>query len=603
MKKRPYKSYPTPQPGWKKAKAPAYVRFIVQVSLVPMLQEYTLSLIQQKLKGSMCKPLITGQFGSRLSTYWVVDIPSVSDPWQIARQLEQVDGVVDAEPDLPRYTSVGGPEDPASNETPPQAITGTRAGQRGGTAPDVYDWSASPYIGNHNSATPEGRAKIRRWNHEAVNFSGQEVAKLLGQAGLRALASLKLAQFDTGYTGHSKVAGGFNLLHDYDAVDHDWEARDEPSPWGFLKNYGHGTRTGSILIGVENSRVPPAQEGNVGLLKTMAGNIPGAVQITPFRVARSVVLLHRISDLIRAVSQAMSSGYQVMTLSMGILPGNAALYNLARTAYERGVIWCCAAGNVVQVVVAPAKYPGVIAVAASNPNDAPWPGSCRGPEVDITAPGQFIYVPVLTDNLRESMAYGNGTSYATPHVAAAAMFWLAKHKQATAAAYTQPWQKVEAFRYCLQVSARQTPQLPSSQFGAGVLDISALLQTPLPAPYQLTHAYLGTRGDEKPALKEPLAAREMAYKDWHTVLAKPQGRSRTANLMQEPVHAGGMARSREAEHFASLLEHKLGRGTTGRRTMSGEAPLIDSAAAFARLVALQELEYQGKPSYMTDTPI
>ena len=41
------------------------------------------------------------------------------------------------------------------------------------------------------------------------------------------------------------------------------------------------------------------------------------------------------------------------------------IYSIAKTAYERGIIWVCAAGKMVESVIAPAVYPGTIAVAAT----------------------------------------------------------------------------------------------------------------------------------------------------------------------------------------------------------------------------------------------
>lgn len=49
-----------------------------------------------------------------------------------------------------------------------------------------------------------------------------------------------------------------------------------------------------------------------------------------------------------------------------------------------------AAGNCVGVVVYPARYEEVIAVAGINKADQPWKGTCRGEAVDISAPGEFV---------------------------------------------------------------------------------------------------------------------------------------------------------------------------------------------------------------------
>ncbi|GGK71653.1 S8 family serine peptidase [Rufibacter glacialis] len=571
-------------------------RFLVKASSLPLVREYVVSAITQQFPASHISSLLEGQEDTRLGAYLKVDLSSAADPWVTAAALEAIDGVEVAEPDLPRFTSIGGLGDPAS-ESPSLLPRLTESGR--GSTPTETDWVSSPYFKKLDRNTPAGKAQIRKWSHRAVNFSETEITKLLGRSGLEELSSLRLAQFDTGYTTHSKVKGGFNLNMDYDAIEEDNEAMDARSG-GILKHFGHGTRTGSILIGVSDSEVSPSREGNVGLLRAITEKDKVPLVITPFRVAKSVILIGRISELVDAATRAISSGYQVLTMSMGVLPGGPVLRDLARSAYERGVIWCCAAGNEVKVVVAPAKYPGVISVAASNPDDAPWTGSCRGPEVDITAPGEFIYVPVLGDGNKEDMTFGNGTSYATPHVAAAALLWLAKNKREIDKWYTQPWQRVEAFRFCLQKSARKEGKLPSNQFGAGLLDIGKLLVTPLPQPGQLRHAYMGSAGLEKAQGKPPLALREMEYKDWQAVFSEPlKGESTLlAKLQERTGSAAGASRSAASVHFARSLEAGQAGSQTAVTTVESMGSLSTTPeAAYARLLSLNQVRAQAKPSY------
>src|SRR5690606_33297297 len=100
---------------------------------------------------------------------------------------------------------------------------------------------------------------------------------------------------------------------------------------------------------------------------------------------------NRQKQLAAALDLALTQGYDIITMSMG-LPPTITTSKLAKKAYDRGVIWCCAAGNEVQAVVAPAVFPGTIAVAASNPHDNDWPGPNQGDNVYVTAPGQNVYV-------------------------------------------------------------------------------------------------------------------------------------------------------------------------------------------------------------------
>jgi endonuclease G, mitochondrial len=335
----------------------------------------------------------------------------------------------------------------------------------------------------------EVQAKANRnWNWVATGFD-----KAL-KDGLKVPPhekGVRIVQFDTGYSDHSKVFGGFNTFHDADFVSDDKtpdDARDSNSR-GILKMPGHGTRTGSILIG--RSDVPVPNDGNPGLLEG-----DGLFQITPYRIAKSVILINRQQELAAALDRAIQQGFDIITMSMG-LPPTIASARMAKKAYDCGIIWCSAAGNEVKFVVAPAVYPGTIAVAASNPLDKLWNGSSRGSTVDITAPGEDVYVPIMYKDKndgnkpKEGFAYGNGTSYATPHVAAAAALWLAKYKTELNAPAYQGWRRIEAFRTALKATARKQHNIHQKGHGAGILDVHKLLQTAPKPPSDKDYAYNG----------------------------------------------------------------------------------------------------------------
>lgn len=355
-------------------------------------------------------------------------------------------------------------------------------------------------------------ADVRRWNQFATGFNK------ITEQDYQTLdsANIIIAQLDTGFTEHSKVVAGFDTAEDYDAIDADDIAQDELTR-GILKFPAHGTRTGSLLIG----RKPASTEdhdGNYGLITD------GKTKIIPYRIAKTVLLLNRQQELAKAVDRAISGGVQVITMSLGTAP-TITTARLAKKAYDAGVIWCCAAGNEVKFVVAPAVFPGTIAVAASNPLDAPWPKSSEGSTVDITAPGEDVYVPIFmkddTGTVHEDYAYGDGTSYATPHVAAAAALWLAKYKEELRNA--AGWQKVEAFRRALTVTARTKHKLRPG-YGAGILNVYDLLK----------------EEKAKPGTGFQLDELQYAYNNWneHAFLASLQGWVELFKTYWNLVHRG-----------------------------------------------------------------
>ena len=118
------------------------------------------------------------------------------------------------------------------------------------------------------------------------------------------------------------------------------------------------------------------------------------------------------------------------------------------------------------------------------------------------------------------MCYGSGTSYATPHVASAAMMWKALHQDYIRKNLREGWQVVEAFRTCLAGSARKPSNWPAKFFGiygAGVLDITALLKFPIDGiEKNLKPAYQSSYSPKK----WDLGIRESVHKIWNVLKRK-----------------------------------------------------------------------------------
>lgn len=429
-----------------------------------------------------CEELFPATGVDSIHNLFYLTINSTENPWELAEQLEKIPCIEQCIPDLPAKTDLG------------QKISANRNTQEASL--DIIDdgrttWNEDEFIEEWSSSNWFKAAKkvnntyYRFWNWEAINMPQDKKRNTNTWKKIKQnLSKLRLVQLDTGYTAHSKNARGYDLEKDFDFIDTDHNAKDEYNK-SILKFPGHGTRTASVLIGGRLLNDLRNIDGNQGLLNF---NGKPKAKIIPYRIADSVILLNRGKELQRAVKRAITLEVDVMFMCMGSYP-RPMIEASAREAYDNGIIWVCAAGNEVEAVVAPAMYPGTIAVAAINPNDEPWKGSSHGPMVDIAAPGEQVYVPTINQkDYAEIMSYGNGTSYATPHVASAAMLWKALYLEELKD--FEPWQVVEAFRQSLIKTARIPDNWNSEEYGKGVLDISALLKEKPPTnPNNLVHAY------------------------------------------------------------------------------------------------------------------
>lgn len=240
---------------------------------------------------------------------------------------------------------------------------------------------------------------------------------------------------------------------------------------------GHGTRTGSVLAGFDLS-----DEACEGGARGYFGAAP-KVPYVPVRIADSVIINHVQGSLARAIDHLVGSGCSAITLSMGIAaaPIAPALRRAINHAYEHGVIVVCAAGNIWKPVVAPARLNRTLAVAGCTHEGTPWFGSSSGPEVDIAAPAWPIRRVSVDRSGRQIYGVGDGTSFATPQVAAAAAMWWLLRGDEIRAKYPMRWQWVEAFRNLLQSSAQPGVGWNRRMYGPGLLDARALVEAVLPS--------------------------------------------------------------------------------------------------------------------------
>ena len=202
---------------------------------------------------------------------------------------------------------------------------------------------------------------------------------------------VRIAVIDSGIAaGHPDLAGKVVLQRDF--VNGDGNADDD---------LGHGTHVAGIAA---------ARTGNgTGI----SGGCPGC------EILVAKTMQGRIgydSDVAEGIVWAADNGADVINLSLTGPAPSSILEKAVDYAWNKGAVVVAAAGNTGDGTVQyPAAYPNAVAVAATDRYDNRASFSTVGGWIDVAAPG----VGVLS-TLPGGYGYMNGTSMATPHVAALA---------------------------------------------------------------------------------------------------------------------------------------------------------------------------------------
>lgn len=379
-----------------------------------------------------------------LSRIWRVRVadPPASDAgaWDQAYALQQRGGFVRVEPDT---------EDALVEAQKRSAVTAC-FGDEGVPAPSDPAWSLVAM------RVPQARALVP-----------PQGGKALGEG-------VRVCHPDSGWTDHVDLDGArVDRSATLNLMEGGNDARD---PLGYQGNPGHGTKTGSVIV----SDGGFGASGGTTAPGSVVGLAPKAT-LVPIRTFNSVIRVLD-SNTARAVRHATTAQCDVISMSLG----GRAFFGLERAindAVRRGKIVVNAAGNCIGMVVAPASYDNAIAVAATNAEDKPWKGSSKGRAVDIAAPGEDVYVAdAVAGAIGSRSSPGNGTSFATAAVAGAAADWLAFHGKTRIDAAKGSLTRRDLFVQAMQASARVPAGFDKSRYGAGILDLDALLRQPLGAP-------------------------------------------------------------------------------------------------------------------------
>lgn len=218
---------------------------------------------------------------------------------------------------------------------------------------------------------------------------------------------MKVAILDTGIDRNhedlsANVKGGFSVFTD--------SANSDP----YYDGSGHGTHVAGTVAAVNNNLgvIGVAYHADLYAIKVLNNSGSGSYE-----------------GIAKGIEWSIQNGMDIINMSLGGSSSSAILEQFCELAYNEGVLLVAAAGNSGtrpgrgDNVGYPAKYDSVIAVAATDQNDNRGTFSSTGPAVEISAPG----VSILSTTPNNNYASYNGTSMASPHVAAvAALVWEAK---------------------------------------------------------------------------------------------------------------------------------------------------------------------------------
>jgi subtilisin family serine protease len=209
---------------------------------------------------------------------------------------------------------------------------------------------------------------------------------------------------DTGVRATHQTFGG-RVRQGYDFVDNDTNADD---------GYGHGTHVAGTIAGSQYGVAKGAAIYPVRVLDSRGSGTTAQVVAGINWITQNAVR--------PAVANASLGGSTSTSID-----------NAVRSSVAAGVTWVVAAGNsnTNASSFSPARVTQAITVGATTSTDARASYSNYGAVVDLFAPGSGITSAWRTS---DTATYrGDGTSFASPHVAGAAALYLSANTTATPA--------------------------------------------------------------------------------------------------------------------------------------------------------------------------
>ncbi len=229
----------------------------------------------------------------------------------------------------------------------------------------------------------------------------------LGQGKGAVVAVIDTGVSRVGDLAETKFVPGYNFIANNDNATDD---------------HGHGTHVAGTIAQSTNNKLGVA-------------GVAFQASIMPIKVL-SARGSGSMAGIAQGIRWAADHGANVINMSLGGPVAVGTIGSAVKYAREKGVTIVAAAGNDGRGSVSyPARYPGVIAVAATQYDETTTFYSNWGPQIDIAAPGGNVRVDQNGDGkpdgvLQHTIVPGNtsqtdylwfmGTSMASPHVAGVA---------------------------------------------------------------------------------------------------------------------------------------------------------------------------------------
>jgi hypothetical protein len=327
---------------------------------------------------------------------------------------------------------------------------------------------------------------------------------------------IRIAHLDTGYAAEDPLLPPSLVV---------WESKSfYPDAHSAEGGVGHGNSTLSTLAGGQ-VEVAGGVDGGTLYLGVLGAN-PDA-DVREYQISRTGLSLSGgvtwgpvhlgPARMANAIVEAANNHVDVISLSAGGMP-SVAQAQAVDYAYNHGTAIFAATGDFLDFVlfttpsevVYPANYTQVIGVAGVTAEnraygDSPcylclwrfwkwldWAfrGSYGPAESMVHAVSGFSPNVSRSGGGGRIDRDGGGTSHATPQVAGAAAYWLARHRSEISAEKWNTWEKTEALYQAVLQSADETqatlPGYDLAKMGRGVLRAKALLDRAFDPAAKLT---------------------------------------------------------------------------------------------------------------------